>query len=181
MLETQGLEPAIPPTVFRAEHEGALLGGLVALAPSAPREPIAGIAREAFQGLAQPAPQPQPELRGRVTGPVRLIQTLSQSWALSNSEVANLLAYSSEMLIPALLEGRMTFAANTDRADRLRIIYSIHATLADLFVNAGDEARWLRDPLPFLGHVSPLECMLRNRIPGMVQVQELVQRRMANL
>jgi hypothetical protein len=127
----------------------------------------------------QPAPQAQPDLQGRITGPVRLIQALSRSWALSNADLANLLAYSSEMLIPALLEGRMTFAPNTDRADRLRIMYSMHTTLADLFVNASDEARWLRDPLPFLGSLSPLECMLQNRIPGILRVQEMVEH-MAN-
>jgi hypothetical protein len=106
---------------------------------------------------------------------------MSRSWALSNSELANLLAYPSEMLIPALLGGRMTFAPNTDRSDRLRIMYSIHAILANLFVHPEDEARWLRDQLPLLGNLSPLEYMLRNRIPGMLRVQEVVERGMLNL
>jgi len=137
------------------------------------------IAQEIFQGLLQPVPHPRPELAGRITGPVRLIQAISRSWALSKSELANLLAYSTEMLIPALLEGRMTFVPNTDRADRLRIIYSIHAFLANLFINPADEARWLRDELPVLGDLSPLEYMLRNRIPGILRVQEIVERDMA--
>jgi len=129
----------------------------------------------------QPTPQSQPELAGRITGPVRLIQAISRSWALSNSELANLLAYSSEMLMPALLEGRLTFAPNTDRSDRLRIMYSIHAILANLFVNPADEARWVHDQLPLLGNLSPLEYMLRNRIPGILRVQEVVERGMSRL
>jgi len=166
---------------FRAQHGRALLGGLDALAPSVPPGQQAVIAREVPQGLLQPAPQPQPELAGRITGPVRLIQAIARSWALSNSELANLLAYPSEMLMPAVLGGRITFAPNTDRSDRLRIMYSIHAVLANLFVSPADEARWLHDQLPLLGNLSPLEYMLRNRIPGMLRVQEVTERGMANL
>jgi len=179
--ELQGLERDIPPTSFGAQHGRALLGGLDTFAPAAPPGPQAVIALEVLQGLLQPRPQSQPELAGRITGPVRLIQAISRSWALSNSELANLLAYSNEMLIPALLEGRMTFAPNTDRSDRLRIMYSIHAFLANLFVNPADEARWLHDQLPLLGNLSPLEYMLRNRIPGMLRVQEVTERGMSRL
>jgi hypothetical protein len=166
---------------FRAQHGRALLGGLDALAPSVPPVQHAVIAREVPQGLLQPGLQPQPELAGRITGPVRLIQAIARSWALSNSELANLLAYPSEMLMPGLLGGRMTFAPNTDRSDRLRVMYSIHAVLANLFVKPADEARWLRDQLPLLGNLSPLEYMLRNRIPGMLRIQEVTERGMANL
>lgn len=181
MPELQGLEPAIPPTGFRAQHVGALLGGLGALVPSGSPGPHAVIAQGVPQGPLQRAPQPQPELKGRITGPVRLIQAISRSWSLSNSELANLLAYSSEMLIPTLLEGRMTFVPHTDRSDRLRIMYSIHAILANLFVNPADEARWVHDQLPLLGNLSPLDYMLRNRIPGILRVREVVERGMANL
>ena len=152
-----------------------------ALAPSGSPGPHPVIAQGILQGPLQGTPQPQLELKGRITGPVRLIQAISRSWALSNSELAKLLAYSSEMLIPALLEGRMTFMPNTDRADRLRITYSIHAILANLFVNPADEARWVHDQLPLLGNLSPLEYMLRNRIPGMLRIQEVTEHGMANL
>jgi len=119
-------------------------------------------------------------LQGRVTGPVRLIQQIARAWSLTNSELADLLAYPSETLVPALLEGRMTFATETDRGDRVRIMYAIHSTLADLFVDASDERRWLRDRLAILENMSPLEYMLRKRIPGMLAVRDLVERRMTN-
>jgi hypothetical protein len=78
------------------------------------------------------------------------------------------------------LKGRMTFATETDQGDRVRIMYAIHSTLADLFVNASDEGRWLRDRLAILENMSPLAYMLRKRIPGMLAVRDLVERRMAN-
>ncbi|HVB78986.1 MAG TPA: antitoxin Xre/MbcA/ParS toxin-binding domain-containing protein [Candidatus Binataceae bacterium] len=132
------------------------------------------------QVVLQRVPLARRELQGRVTGPVRLIQVLARAWALSNAELAALLAYPSETLIPGLLEGRVTFAPDSDRADRVRIMYSMHATLADLFVDGENEARWLRDRLPILENLSPLECMLQKRIPGMLMVQDLVERKMAN-
>jgi hypothetical protein len=56
----------------------------------------------------------------------------------------------------------------------------MHSTLADLFVNASDEGRWLRDRLAILENMSPLAYMLRKRIPGMLAVRDLVEHRMAN-
>lgn len=132
------------------------------------------------QLLWQRVPLSGAMLQGRVTGPVRLIQQIARAWSLTNCELANLLAYPSETLVPALLEGRVTFATETDRGDRVRIMYAIHSTLADLFVHATDEGRWLRDRLAILEDMSPLALMLQKRIPGMLAVQDLVERRMAN-
>jgi hypothetical protein len=128
----------------------------------------------------QRVPFARATLQGRVTGPVRLIQQIARAWSLTNSELANLLAYPSETLVPALLEGRMTFAIEPDRGDRVRIMYAIHSTLADLFVDASDEGRWLQDRLAILENMSPLEYMIQKRIPGMLAVQDLVEHRMAN-
>jgi hypothetical protein len=128
----------------------------------------------------QRVPLASPALQGRVTGPVRLIQHIARAWSLANSELANLLAYPSETLVPALLEGKITFATEPDRGDRVRIMYAIHSTLADLFVDASDEGRWLRDKLAILENMSPLGYMLQKRIPGMLAVRDLVERRMAN-
>jgi hypothetical protein len=119
-------------------------------------------------------------LQGRVIGPVPLIQQIARAWSLTNSELARLLAYPSETLVPALLEGRMTFATETDQGDRVRIMYAIHSTLADLFVDTSDEGRWLRDRLAILENMSPLAYMVQKRIPGMLAVRDLVERRMAN-
>jgi Protein of unknown function (DUF2384) len=132
------------------------------------------------QVIGQQIPLVCTTLRGRISGPVRLIQQIARAWSLTNSELANLLAYPSETLVSALLEGRITFATETDQGDRVRIMYAIHSTLADLFVDASDEARWLRDRLTILENMSPLEYMLGKRIPGMLGVRDLVERRMVN-
>jgi hypothetical protein len=58
---------------------------------------------------------------------------------------------------------------------RVRLLYGLHATLADLFVDPADEARWLRDKLPALEGLSPLEDMLSGKY-GLVRVHDLVER-----
>lgn len=181
MSELQGLEPAFPSKDHAVQRGGGLLGALDAYAPPAPARLHQVISREVLQGPSQPAPaRPQLELEPRVTGVVRLVQALSRSWALSSSQLANLLAYSSETLIPALVEGRLTFVSNPDRATRLQLLYSMHVVLANLFSDPADEARWLRDRLPILGNLSPLDYMLQNHIPGILRLQQIVERDMAN-
>lgn len=119
-------------------------------------------------------------LTGRITGPVRLMQRVTNVWNLSSAELASLLAYPSETMSEALLEGRLTFSADTDRADRARLMYEIHSILADLFVDSVDEGRWIRERSPVLEDMSPLELMLKKRIPGMVHLLSVVESRLAN-
>jgi hypothetical protein len=182
--ESQGIaESQSPPAVSQAQQGVfALLGNIGIGTPSEGPMPARPVLRQGLgdQVVSQQRPPSQARLQGRVTGPVRLIQQVARAWSLTNSELANLLAYPSETLIPALLEGRITFVAETDQGDRVRIMYAIHSTLADLFVNASDEARWLRDKLSILENLSPLAYMLQKRIPGMIAVRDLVEHRMAN-
>lgn len=184
MAEVQGISGLQSPQAGVQARQGvlALLGNLGIGIPSeqpVPPSPAFG------QGLGdqvfwQRVPRAHATLQGRITGPVRLIQQIARAWSLTNSELATLLAYPGETLVQALLEGTMTFATETDRGDRVRIMYAIHSTLADLFVDASDEGRWLRDRLAILENMSPLAYMLQKRIPGMLAVQDLVERRMAN-
>jgi len=186
--EAQGIRdlqsPFRPPQAGPQAQLGApaLLGNLGIGTPTEQPVPVPSAY---WQGLGNQVfwtrvPLARPALQGRVTGPVRLIQQIARVWSLTNSELANLLAYPNVTLVPALLEGRMTFATETDQGDRVRIMYAIHSTLADLFVDASDEGRWLRDRLAILENMSPLAYMLQKRIPGMLAVQDLVERRMAN-
>lgn len=183
MPETQGISD------FQSPHSGlqahgvlALLGNIGIGTPSDQPVPTRPLLRQGLEDHVawQRVPLARATLPGRVTGPVRLIQQIARAWSLTNSELADLLAYPSETLVPALLEGRRTFSSETDRGDRVRTMYAIHSTLADLFVDASDESRWLRDRLAILENMSPLVYMLQKRIPGMLAVQDLVERRMAN-
>jgi hypothetical protein len=81
------------------------------------------------------------DLKWNLTGPVRLIQSLARAWSLSNDELASLLAYPSRLFVEELLGGRLAFGDNADRADRARLMYLIHDTLSDLFVDPQDEQR----------------------------------------
>jgi hypothetical protein len=126
------------------------------------------------------APQSDDSLNGRITGPVRLLQEVTKAWSLNPSELMNLLAYPSEGLVCGLLDGRITFWPESDRGDRLRLMYFIHSTLADLFVNPADECRWMRTRLADLDDLSPVEYMLQKRIPGMVALRAFVEQRLAN-
>jgi hypothetical protein len=184
LLGTQGIPDLQTPQAGLQAQQGvfALLGNIGVGIPSeqsVPARPPLG-QDLGDQLVWQLVPLAGAMLQGRVTGPVRLIQQIARAWSLTNSELASLLAYPSQTWVPALLEGRMTFATETDRGDRVRIMYAIHSTLADLFVDASDEGRWLRDRLAILENMSPLALMLQKRIPGMLAVQDLVERRMAN-
>lgn len=129
----------------------------------------------------QPAPEPTtPLIPGRTTGPVRLIQVVANAWVMTNDELASLLAYPSPQLAGDLVAGKLTFAGNEDRRDRARLIYLIHSTLSDLFIDPDQERRWIRTPHPLLNGQTPLNVMLTRRIPGILTVREIVERHLAN-
>ncbi len=115
----------------------------------------------------------------RLTGPVRLIRNVAQAWSLTNDELAALLAHRDSNLAADMLRGVLPLR-DADREDRARLIYLIHETLADLFVDSADEGRWMRTPLRLLDGFTPLEYMIAHRIPGMVSVRGLVEQRLAN-
>lgn len=157
-----------------------LLGGLpFMLRGDAPPPRVRPTLTQQFD-LRALAPQSGDGLKGRITGPVRLLQEVTKAWSLSHPELMNLLAYPSERLVSGLLDGRVTFWPDSDRGDRLRLMYFIHSTLADLFVKAADEGRWMRAKLADLDNLSPLEYMLQKRIPGMVALRAFVEQRLAN-
>lgn len=139
--------------------------------------------------INQPAPQvafqQEPQLAtaiipGRITGSVRLVQKVARAWNLKNDELASLLAYPSPLLADYLLAGKLTFSGNDDREDRARLVYLIHSTLSDLFVDADQEQHWIRAKNQLLGGRSPLHVMLTRRIPGMLAVRDVVERYLAN-
>jgi hypothetical protein len=146
---------------------------------SGPRQTIAANSEET-QRVAAERGSTASVLPGRVTGPVRLIQRVASAWSLANDELASLLVYPSSRLVGEVLAGRLTLGDNVDRADRIRLLYSIHDTLSDIFIDPEDEKRWIRSRLADLGNVAPLDYMVKHRIPGMVAVQQFVEQRLAN-
>jgi hypothetical protein len=176
-LLPQGPEMS-PASALPVSGVAALLGTPY-VAPTAPRFLVRLSSPQS--ALEQPAPRPiTVPIPGRATGPVRLIQVVAGAWAMTNGELASLLAYPSPQLAGELVAGRLTFAGNEDRQDRARLIYLIHSTLADLFLHPDQERRWVRTPNSLLNGETPLNVMLARRIPGMLTVREIVERYLAN-
>src|SRR6184192_3068561 len=70
----------------------------------------------------QPRPNSQPSqpiLKGRITGPVQVIQKIADEWRLSESELAALLSYPGHDSVRDLLAGRLSLRG-ADREDRVR-------------------------------------------------------------
>ena len=121
------------------------------------------------------AQQPSTLPFGRITGQVKLIQSVARAWDIDDSELARLLGYQNPAHVRDVLKGRRTFTGTEDRFDRARIMYKIHSTLARLFVDTAQEATWIRSPNSGLQNISPLNYMLNRRIPGMVAVLQYVE------
>jgi hypothetical protein len=183
---SQSAEPSLIPQGPEISSASTLaVSGVAALlgAPYVPPTAPSFSARSSSPqpALEQPVPRPTTVLiPGRVTGPVRLIQVVAGAWAMTNDELASLLAYPSPQLAGDLVAGRLTFGGNEDRQDRVRLIYLIHSTLSDLFLNPDQERRWVRAPHSLLNGETPLNVMLVRRIPGMITVREIVERHLAN-
>jgi hypothetical protein len=157
----------------------ALVGGLYIVSP---RQELLFVNLPVRQTAVQ---QPQPArpalvIPGRVTGPVRLIQQVARAWVLTDQELAFLLAYPSRQLAAELLAGQLTFSGNEDRDDRARLMYLIHSTLVDLFVDSYQEGRWIRAPNVLLNNEAPLQVMIKRRIPGMLAVRDVVEHSLAH-
>jgi hypothetical protein len=114
-------------------------------------------------------------IKPRRTGPVQVLSKIANDWRLSNTELAGLLAYSNSQSAAELLDGRISLR-NPDREDRVRLLYRIYRVLSSLFPEVPQQQAWLRATNPNLGNKSPLEFMLERRIPGMISVQNLVER-----
>jgi hypothetical protein len=114
-------------------------------------------------------------VKARRTGPVQVLSKIANDWQLSHAELAGLLAYPNSQSAADLLDGRASLR-NPDREDRVRLLYRIYRVLSSFFPDVARQQAWLRATNPNLRNKSPLEFMLERRIPGMISVQNLVER-----
>jgi hypothetical protein len=117
-------------------------------------------------------------VKARRTGPVQVLSKIANVWQLSHAELASLLAYPDSQSAADLLDGR-TSLRNPDREDRVRLLYRIYRILSSGFSEVAQQQSWLRTANPNLHNKSPLEFMMERRIPGMISVQNLVERLVA--
>jgi Protein of unknown function (DUF2384) len=117
-------------------------------------------------------------VKARRTGPVQVLGKIATDWQLSYAELASLLAYPDSQSAADLLDGRASLR-NPDREDRVRLLYRIYRVLSSLFPDVARQQAWLRATNENLRNKSPLEFMMERRIPGMISVQNLVERLVA--
>lgn len=139
------------------------------------RKRHASIGQESIKYAAWGTPAKQDTL----SGPVRLLRRISEAWHLTDDEFRTVMGYSEPRFAKDLMSGLRLLEAG-DQEDRVRLLWMIHDTLADLFVDPEDESRWLRGPLDAFKGQSPLAFMMSRRIPGMIEVRAFVEHRLAN-
>jgi hypothetical protein len=138
------------------------------------RQPLMG--RVAYAGASSLIANAIVErMKGRRTGPVQILSKIAKDWQLSDAELARLLAYPDSQSAVDLLDGR-TSLRDADREDRVRLLFGIYRILFSLFPEPARQQAWLRGANQNLHNKSPLEFMIERRIPGMVSVQNLVER-----
>jgi Protein of unknown function (DUF2384) len=138
------------------------------------RQPLMG--RVAYAGASSLVANAIVELvRGRRTGPVQVLSKIAKDWQLSDAELARLLAYRDLQSAVDLLDGRISLR-DADREDRVRLLFRIYRILFSLFPEPACQQAWLRGANQNLHNKSPLEFMMERRIPGIVSVQNLVER-----
>jgi hypothetical protein len=130
-----------------------------------------------FQGGVRVVVLGEP-VKGRRIGPVQVLGKIATDWQLSYAELASLLAYPDSQSAADLLDGRASLR-NPDREDRVRLLYRIYRVLSSLFPDVARQQAWLRATNENLRNKSPLEFMMERRIPGMISVQNLVERLVA--
>jgi hypothetical protein len=117
-------------------------------------------------------------VKARRTGPVQVLGKIANDWQLSHAELASLLAYPDSQSAEDLLDGRASLR-NPDREDRVRFLYRIYRIVSSAFPEVAQQNAWLRAKNENLRNKSPLEFMMERRIPGMISVQNLVERLVA--
>jgi putative toxin-antitoxin system antitoxin component (TIGR02293 family) len=96
---------------------------------------------------------------------------LSEAMGVSPQATGELLLISSRSLQRRKTEGRL----HADESDRLLRLSRVFGRAIQLFEgDQGAAVNWMKEPLPALGHVSPLEMSKTG--PGTLEVERLIGR-----
>jgi len=110
-----------------------------------------------------------------VTGPVRFLSNLLESWQLEATQAIVLLGLDpgDEPYAGAVLTGRAPLKGR-DAKDRIAHLYQIRKTLSALFRDESVENEWLREPHTLLNERSPMELMMEGSMEHLLLVREYV-------
>jgi len=113
--------------------------------------------------------------RAHVTGPVRFLSNLLESWQLEATQAIVLLGLDpgDEPYAGAVLTGRAPLKGR-DAKDRIAHLYQIRKTLSALFRDESVENEWLREPHTLLNERSPMELMMEGSMEHLLLVREYV-------
>lgn len=113
--------------------------------------------------------------RGRVTGPVKFINQLLDTWHLSADSACTLLGFehSDAGYIQDVLRGYATLRGR-DAKDRIAHLFQIRASLSALFQDESVENEWLRERQQILNDKTPMELLQEGSMENLLLVKEYV-------
>lgn len=116
------------------------------------------------------------ETTGRLTGPVRFVRKLMDSWRLDCADVVGLLGCHREDLkyVSDILNGRRQLRGR-DVRDRIAHLFIIRKTLWSLFRNLDVENDWLREGHSLLNGKTPMSLIIGGSMEDLLLVREYVE------
>lgn len=125
-----------------------------------------------FRSQGQPVESPyRPE---RLTGPVRFLKALIDSWELNLHDASRLLGYedADRGAAEALLEGR-TSVRGVDLKTRIATLFRIKAIAGELFRDG--ELQWMRTPRRDFGNVSPIDYLRGGSMERLLTLRQYLE------
>lgn len=114
--------------------------------------------------------------RGRITGPVKFVNQLLNTWHLNADSACILLGFepSDSSYIDDVLRGYATLRGR-DAKDRITYLFQIRTLLSALFRDDSVENEWLREPQEILNGETPMKLLLEGSMENLLLVKEYVE------
>lgn len=114
-------------------------------------------------------------LSARITGPVRFMTKLLDTWNLDKNDAVPLLGFEQldQTHVADILDGLATLNRR-DTKDRIAYLIQIRKTLSGLFRDKSVENEWLRERHKLLDNETPMGLMLEGSMRNLLLVLEYV-------
>jgi hypothetical protein len=111
----------------------------------------------------------------RLTGPVKFLKKLLESWSLSELEVTLMLGLEPSQVgtIRNILHGTLSLRGN-DVKERINVLFDIRKTLDALLRDENVERGWLREGKDLLQGSAPMDLILRGSFEDLLLVRDFV-------
>lgn len=112
---------------------------------------------------------------GRLTGPVKFLKKLLESWSLSEQEATALLGFERKQtdIVRNILRGTSSLP-NKDVKERINVLFDIRKTLDALLRDENVEREWLREEKDLLQGRTPMDLMLKGSFEDLLLVRDFV-------